>query len=78
MKYTSMTEDGFLAARVAEGHPVYCWLASGVKLEGTILAFDADTISMRPHASNGDEDVMLIFKMQIASIVPAPKKRNSR
>ena len=77
MKNKTMTEDGFLSARVADERPVHCWLSNGIKLEGTISAFDAETIFMRLHPGSCDENVMMIFKMQIASIAPT-SKRNSR
>lgn len=75
MKNKMMTEDGFLAARVADRRPVHCWLANGVKLHGTVLGFDTETIFMKPHGVKvSDSDAMMVFKMQIASIAPASEE----
>lgn len=68
MNNKMMTEDSFLSARVNERRPVNCWLASGIRLEGTILAFDTETIFMKLHSAGDDAAVMMIFKLQIASI----------
>lgn len=74
MKNKAITEDGFLADRLADHRPVHCWLANGVKLQGTILGFDAEAIFMKPHGANSDSDAMMVFKMQIASIAPVSAK----
>lgn len=74
MKTTTMTEDNFLAARLADHRPVDCWLANGVKLQGTILGFDTEVIFMKPQGANSPSDAMMIFKLQIASIAPASAK----
>jgi sRNA-binding regulator protein Hfq len=78
MNNTTMTEDAFLTARVTEQRPVNCWLASGIKLEGTILAFDTDAIFMRLHSAEDDTDVMMVFKLQVASIAPVPQRDSAR
>jgi sRNA-binding regulator protein Hfq len=70
MKNKTMTEDEFLSALVADCHPVYCWLASGIKLEGTILGFDSEAIFMRPHTANDDLDAMMIFNAGFRAMDP--------
>ncbi|HZT04964.1 MAG TPA: RNA chaperone Hfq [Steroidobacteraceae bacterium] len=70
-----LNEDFFLKARVADRRTVSCFLGSGTRLQGTIVAFDQEAIFMRPIGSEDDADIMMIYKLQVASVTPDPAKK---
>lgn len=65
-----IAEDSFLQARVADRRPTYCWLGCGTRLQGIIVSFDEEAIFMRPTGGEDDADLMMIYKVQIASMMP--------
>lgn len=70
-----LNEDSYLKARVADRRAVSCFLGSGTRLQGTIVAFDEEAIFMRPVGSQDDADIMMIYKLQVASVTPDSAKR---
>jgi RNA chaperone Hfq len=65
-----MTEDEFLNARIMDKKPIYCFLANGVRLQGTIYENDFDVIFIKPLESEDDAGLIMTFKQQISSIMP--------
>lgn len=69
------TEDFYLKARVADRRPISCYLGNGTRLQGTIVGFDQEAIFMKPVGSEDDGDVMMVYKVQVASVSPDSAKK---
>lgn len=46
-----------------------------MRLQGTIVAFDQEAIFLMPPGSEDDADVMMVYKVQIASVSPDSAKK---
>jgi sRNA-binding regulator protein Hfq len=73
-----ITEDGFIQSHIDGRTPIFCFLASSIRLEGTIVANDLHALLMAPKDASGDKDLILIFKEQIATIVPVSLQCSTR
>jgi len=73
MYVTTMTEDIYLQQLIASGESVSCFLASGIRLLGVVRSHHGEAIFMEPHADSRG-GLIMIFKTQISSIMPTPKK----
>lgn len=73
-----LSEDCFLKARIADRRPVNCFLGSGTRLQGTIVAFDQEAIFMRPLEPEDDADVMMVYKLQVASVTMESTRKTWR
>ena len=65
-----MTEDEFLQARIIDQAPVFCFLANGVRIQGTIVANDLHALFIKPPEAEDAADVLLVMKQQISTITP--------
>lgn len=66
---TIMTEDTYFQKLITSGESVSCFLANGIRLQGSIRSHHGEAIFIEPHANSRGE-LMLIFKLQISSIMP--------
>ena len=62
-----MIQDPFLNVLRKESVPINIFLVSGIKLQGKIDSFDTYVILL----ASGEEDVILVYKSNICSIVPS-------
>ncbi|PID50311.1 MAG: RNA chaperone Hfq [Proteobacteria bacterium] len=63
-----LMQDNFLNKLISAQAPVFCFLVNGIKLEGSIIAYDQFSIIL---ASNRDEaNAQLIMKSAVSTIVP--------
>ena len=61
-------QENFLSDLTKAQAPVFCFLVNGIKLEGSIVAYDQFSIML---ASNRDNaSTQLIMKSAISTIVP--------
>lgn len=72
-----LTEDAFLQAHIVKQTPIYCWLSSGTRLEGTLHACDTEAIFMMPLGAENEADLMMVMKIQISSLMPISAKHRA-
>ena len=72
---TTMNEDTFLHARIMDQKPVFCFLANGVRIQGTILANDLHAIFIKPPEAEDSADVLMVMKQQISTVTPISSRR---
>ena len=65
----TLNENSFLQSRVDDQMPIFCWLASGIRLVGTLQAHDVEAIFIKPLEPRPNQGIMMIFKQQISSIM---------
>jgi sRNA-binding regulator protein Hfq len=70
MSDKKMTEDEFLQTRIMDQEPVFCFLANGVRIQGTIVANDLHALFIKPPEAEDAADVLLVMKQQISTITP--------
>jgi sRNA-binding regulator protein Hfq len=73
-----LTEKSYIQVCIEHQTPVYCWLANGVRLAGTIYAQDSDAVFLKSLEAQSTSEGMLAFKMQITSIVPISARTMTR
>src|SRR5258708_1258953 len=61
MHNTTMTEDIYLNKLIIRRESVWCFLASGVRLQGIIRSHHEEAIFLEPSRNSGGE-LMMIFK----------------
>ena len=64
----ALNENSYLQSRVDDQLPIFCWLASGIRLVGILQAHDSEAIFIRPLQGNS-RGTMMVMKQQISSIV---------
>ncbi len=69
MHNTTMTEDIYLQRLIIRRESVWCFLASGVRLQGIIRSHHEEAIFLESPRNSGGE-LMMIFKSQISSVMP--------
>jgi sRNA-binding regulator protein Hfq len=70
MSDKKMTEVEFLQARITDQEPVFCFLANGVRIQGTIVANDLHALFIKPPEAEDAADVLMVMKQQISTITP--------
>lgn len=69
MQVATLTEETYLQNLVDNGESVSCFLANGIRLQGSIRSHHGEAIFLEPPA-NSRGGLILIFKLQISSIMP--------
>ena len=62
---TNFDEESFINDLVNNRKLVTVFLISGIKLEGTIAAFDSNTLTLK-----GSNNIQLVYKHAISTILP--------
>ncbi len=62
---TNFDEESFINELINERRLVTVFLISGIKLEGTIVFFDSDTVTLK-----GSNNIQLVYKHAISTILP--------
>mgnify|MGYP001300269450 FL=1 len=62
---TNFDEESFINELINERRLVTVFLISGIKLEGTIVSFDSDTVTLK-----GSNNIQLVYKHAISTILP--------
>ena len=63
--FTNFDEESFINELINERRLVTVFLISGIKLEGTIVSFDSDTVTLK-----GSNNIQLVYKHAISTILP--------
>jgi len=58
-------EESFINDLINNQRLVTIFLISGIKLEGTIVSFDSDTVTLK-----GSNNIQLVYKHAISTILP--------
>ncbi|MEC9075085.1 MAG: RNA chaperone Hfq, partial [Pseudomonadota bacterium] len=58
-------EESFVIDLINNRKLVTVFLISGIKLEGTIVSFDSDTVTLK-----GSNNIQLVYKHAISTILP--------
>mgnify|MGYP001429182448 FL=1 len=58
-------EESFINDLINNQRLVTIFLISGIKLEGTIVFFDSDTVTLK-----GSNNIQLVYKHAISTILP--------
>jgi len=58
-------EESFINDLINNRRLVTVFLISGIKLEGTIVSFDSDTVTLK-----GSNNIQLVYKHAISTILP--------
>lgn len=58
-------EESFINDLINNRRLVTVFLISGIKLEGTIVFFDSDTVTLK-----GSNNIQLVYKHAISTILP--------
>ena len=58
-------EESFINDLISNRRLVTVFLISGIKLEGTIVSFDSDTVTLK-----GSNNIQLVYKHAISTILP--------
>ena len=62
---TNFDEESFINELINERRLVTVFLFIGIKLEGTIVSFDSDTVTLK-----GSNNIQLVYKHAISTILP--------